>query len=449
MGDDGSPSVLRHNIIELELKLEEEKDRYRDLKSHLKLSKLAASQEIDNQRRVCLMQREVMARLQEDNKTLREREARDQETLKCLLEEMAKKDRDFREKLLEFECGEKRAQCEVLEWKSKYCELEARVSRLIGETVAGFERKEREIQEKIFELAEENRNLKIRALMVSEGNCYYDFKGKEINVEENPRPIEKEKERTSEIGEEDEDEVPLSHLIKKRLADASHSSKEFFASQKPSEPGRNGGKRVPSGGEDVHTPLESAIKQQQESNIVSNSRKTFKLTDLSSSVSARNPGSTGFNGVVQRGDQSYSKSTGNPRVYTGRTPTLEQPKHAEKRAQVLQRSLRTPSFIRSMALSHVSSCFWISLPTKFCKENLPALDLKMILEDERGSEYAVNYFGSRTAFSGGWRGFALAHTLELGDTLVFELLEPTRFKIYIIKAISQETCEEFDHRITG
>ncbi|XP_020244048.1 uncharacterized protein LOC109822281 isoform X3 [Asparagus officinalis] len=416
MGDDGSPSVLRHNIIELELKLEEEKDRYRDLKSHLKLSKLAASQEIDNQRRVCLMQREVMARLQEDNKTLREREARDQETLKCLLEEMAKKDRDFREKLLEFECGEKRAQCEVLEWKSKYCELEARVSRLIGETVAGFERKEREIQEKIFELAEENRNLKIRALMVSEGNCYYDFKGKEINVEENPRPIEKEKERTSEIGEEDEDEVPLSHLIKKRLADASHSSKEFFASQKPSEPGRNGGKRVPSGGEDVHTPLESAIKQQQ---------------------------------VVQRGDQSYSKSTGNPRVYTGRTPTLEQPKHAEKRAQVLQRSLRTPSFIRSMALSHVSSCFWISLPTKFCKENLPALDLKMILEDERGSEYAVNYFGSRTAFSGGWRGFALAHTLELGDTLVFELLEPTRFKIYIIKAISQETCEEFDHRITG
>ncbi|XP_020244850.1 uncharacterized protein LOC109822971 isoform X3 [Asparagus officinalis] len=298
MGDDGSPSVLRHNIIELELKLEEEKDRYRDLKSHLKLSKLAASQEIDNQRRVCLMQREVMARLQEDNKTLREREARDQETLKCLLEEMAKKDRDFREKLLEFECGEKRAQCEVLEWKSKYCELEARVSRLIGETVAGFERKEREIQEKIFELAEENRNLKIRASMVSEGNCYYDFKGKEINVEENPRdPIEKEKERTSEIDEEDEDEVPLSHLIKKRLADASHSSKEFFASQKPSEPGRNGGKRVPSGGEDVHTPLESAIKQQQESNIVSNSRKTFKLTDLSSSVSARNPGSTGFNGV--------------------------------------------------------------------------------------------------------------------------------------------------------
>ena len=69
------------------------------------------------------------------------------------------------------------------------------------------------------------------------------------------------------------------------------------------------------------------------------------------------------------------------------------------------------------------------LPRDFCDKNLPSHELKMILEDEKGSECEVKYIDYRYALSGGWRGFALGHNLELEDTLIFELREPTRFKV--------------------
>lgn len=55
----------------------------------------------------------------------------------------------------------------------------------------------------------------------------------------------------------------------------------------------------------------------------------------------------------------------------------------------------------------------------------------MVLEDEHGNEYDAVYIGSRTGLSGGWRAFALEHKLDDGDALVFELTEPTRFKVSI------------------
>jgi len=68
-------------------------------------------------------------------------------------------------------------------------------------------------------------------------------------------------------------------------------------------------------------------------------------------------------------------------------------------------------------------------PPKFCKENLPAHELKMVVEDEKGLEHKVNYLGSRGGLCGGWKGFASGHNLEIGDALVFELSEPTKFKV--------------------
>lgn len=53
----------------------------------------------------------------------------------------------------------------------------------------------------------------------------------------------------------------------------------------------------------------------------------------------------------------------------------------------------------------------------------------MVLEDEEGSEYKAVYIGTRAGLSGGWRAFALEHKLDDGDALVFELVEPARFKV--------------------
>jgi hypothetical protein len=53
----------------------------------------------------------------------------------------------------------------------------------------------------------------------------------------------------------------------------------------------------------------------------------------------------------------------------------------------------------------------------------------MVLEDENGAEFDAIYIGKRAGLSGGWRAFALDHKLDDGDALVFELIEPARFKV--------------------
>ncbi|KAG9443343.1 hypothetical protein H6P81_014683 [Aristolochia fimbriata] len=131
--------------------------------------------------------------------------------------------------------------------------------------------------------------------------------------------------------------------------------------------------------------------------------------------------------------------------------------HALEAAEKLQKNLTSghPFFIKSMLASHVSSGFWLGLPTKFCKEHLPEAETKMVLEDENGAEYETVFIARRTGLSGGWRGFALDHNLNDGDALVFELTKPTRFKassnflflcnlskasvlqVYIIKAVDK------------
>lgn len=73
--------------------------------------------------------------------------------------------------------------------------------------------------------------------------------------------------------------------------------------------------------------------------------------------------------------------------------------------------------------------FLKGLPTKFCENHLPASVVHMELEDETGKEYEAIYIGKRTGLSGGWRAFALEHKLDDGDAVVFELVEPTRFKV--------------------
>lgn len=51
------------------------------------------------------------------------------------------------------------------------------------------------------------------------------------------------------------------------------------------------------------------------------------------------------------------------------------------------------------------------------------------LVDENGDESDTKYLALKTGLSGGWRGFALDHELVDGDALVFQLIEPTRFKV--------------------
>lgn len=92
-----------------------------------------------------------------------------------------------------------------------------------------------------------------------------------------------------------------------------------------------------------------------------------------------------------------------------------------------------PSFVKSLVRSHVASCFWMGLPGTFCKAHLPCKDTTVILEDECGKQYELKYIAYKTGLSAGWRQFSVAHKLLEGDVLVFQLVEPTKFKVYIIR----------------
>ncbi|EOX91384.1 hypothetical protein QUC31_003091 [Theobroma cacao] len=116
------------------------------------------------------------------------------------------------------------------------------------------------------------------------------------------------------------------------------------------------------------------------------------------------------------------------------TPEIKSP--AMIRAEEVQSNLEPefPSFAKSLVRSHVGSCFWMGLPGMFCKIHLPRKDTMIILEDESGHQFHVKYYSDKTGLSAGWRQFCSVHNLLEGDVLIFQLVEPTKFKVYIIRA---------------
>ncbi|PON39597.1 B3 DNA binding domain containing protein [Parasponia andersonii] len=112
--------------------------------------------------------------------------------------------------------------------------------------------------------------------------------------------------------------------------------------------------------------------------------------------------------------------------------------NAIERAEKLLSGLESdyPAFIRSMLPSHVTGGFWLGLNVHFCKTNLPKRDEVMTLIDEDGNEYKTIYLARKPGLSGGWKGFAVAHELVDGDALIFQLIRPSAFKVFILRVNS-------------
>uniref|UniRef100_A0A7N0VMR6 TF-B3 domain-containing protein n=1 Tax=Kalanchoe fedtschenkoi TaxID=63787 RepID=A0A7N0VMR6_KALFE len=114
----------------------------------------------------------------------------------------------------------------------------------------------------------------------------------------------------------------------------------------------------------------------------------------------------------------------------------EERSYSIKKAEEVQAALDAthPSFVKPMLPSHVSGGFWLGLNVSFCKRHLPNRDSEVTLIDEDDEEYPTVYLPRKTGLSGGWKGFAVAHDLTDGDALVFQLIKPTAFKVYITRA---------------
>ncbi|KAL9141507.1 hypothetical protein ABFS82_14G109000 [Erythranthe guttata] len=111
---------------------------------------------------------------------------------------------------------------------------------------------------------------------------------------------------------------------------------------------------------------------------------------------------------------------------------------AMNRAQTIQANLSPhfPSFAKPMQISHVARKFELTLPKLFCDAHLPKKDGMIVFLDENDQSYNINYVvrvRDRFDLTGGWRSFSTAHALLEGDVLVFQLIEPCKFKVYIVK----------------
>ncbi|XP_057973654.1 B3 domain-containing protein At3g19184 isoform X2 [Malania oleifera] len=118
--------------------------------------------------------------------------------------------------------------------------------------------------------------------------------------------------------------------------------------------------------------------------------------------------------------------------------------HAIGRAEELQADLEPeyPNFLKPMLQSHVTGGFWLGLPAHFCKMNLPKREDIITLVDEAGDKYPTVFLARKAGLSGGWRGFSIDHELVDGDALVFQLIKPTVFKVYIIRVNSFKRDEQ-------
>ncbi|EES00990.2 hypothetical protein BDA96_03G221300 [Sorghum bicolor] len=106
---------------------------------------------------------------------------------------------------------------------------------------------------------------------------------------------------------------------------------------------------------------------------------------------------------------------------------------AEELVQKLGSSFHV--FTLPMTLFHVTGVFRPGFPTYFCKY-LPKRDTMITLVDEEDDKFCMLYQPSKAALSTGWGGFVVDHKLLDGDCLVFQLIERTMFKVYIIRAAS-------------
>ncbi|KAI3446001.1 hypothetical protein Pfo_002666 [Paulownia fortunei] len=111
---------------------------------------------------------------------------------------------------------------------------------------------------------------------------------------------------------------------------------------------------------------------------------------------------------------------------------------AMERAERIQADLshEFPSFLKPVLKSHVSGRFCLNIPWQFLKK-LPQHDCTVVLVDENGQAYQINYFVRRRTLDGGWRRFSIAHKLLEGDALVFHLIDFCKFKVYIVRALEE------------
>ncbi|KAL0351986.1 UNVERIFIED_CONTAM: B3 domain-containing protein [Sesamum calycinum] len=195
--------------------------------------------------------------------------------------------------------------------------------------------------------------------------------------------------------------------------------------------------------EELHLPLLSQALKNASSPKSSPMKKTKPRIARTELVPVRRSERFSNKSAPQYKEVTFYERVQLPRRVTNRRRDLSNRVYASdearecaiKKAEELEATLGSdyPTFVKSMLPSHVSGGFWLGLSSDFCKRKLPRNDGVMLLVDEQGEEWPVIYLARKTGLSGGWKKFSVDHDLVDGDALVFQLIRPTVFKVFITR----------------
>ncbi|XP_060168244.1 B3 domain-containing protein Os01g0234100-like isoform X3 [Lycium barbarum] len=185
----------------------------------------------------------------------------------------------------------------------------------------------------------------------------------------------------------------------------------------------------------------SSLNSSEKSPLSSSKKKALEIKNKPLKKRALGPSKTKVENGDKKKVQLRTEKKSQKQSY------IEANSSAMARAEEVKANLPTqfPNFIKNMNPSHVSGGFWLGLPKRFCDDHLPKHDNTVILVDENEEESATKYLAVKNGLSGGWRGFSIAHSLLEGDVLVFQLIQPCKFKVYIVR---ENSLTEIDGAIS-
>ncbi|XP_024522101.1 uncharacterized protein LOC112343215 [Selaginella moellendorffii] len=70
---------------------------------------------------------------------------------------------------------------------------------------------------------------------------------------------------------------------------------------------------------------------------------------------------------------------------------------------------------------------------QFSEAFMPKVDTAVMLVNSRDERFPARWLAARHVVSGGWRGFARAEKIKVGDALVLEVVDESTFKIHVFE----------------
>eukprot|EP00667_Euglena_gracilis_P012071 EG_transcript_12379 len=121
-------------------------------------------------------------------------------------------------------------------------------------------------------------------------------------------------------------------------------------------------------------------------------------------------------------------------------PATESVRATLARAEEAAAQSSGPTGVKVMLPSHVAGGFWLQLPSEFTRCLPQAMGKHaLVLQDTEGADSPVVWLRrgvSGGGLSGGWRGFAIAHRLAVGDVVLFEKTDDRTIRASIFRAVS-------------